>query len=424
MEHKKILVIGGGFAGLNFIKHINRKKYNVTVVDSNNYHSFPPLFYQLASAGLDAASINFPLRREMHTHHARGCHYRLGRVHRIDTVNKKVYTQYETLDYDILVIAAGTTNNFFGIENLHKFVYTLKSTPEAIRCRNDILDRLERATLEKNPEKRKELLTFVIIGGGPTGVEIAGAMGDLKKYIIPREYPDISPNEIRVTLVEGTDRLLQAMSMKSSIRVKKYLEKLQVDVMLNKTLKSYGEDNIVHFADGSTLNSSMVIWTAGVTGASFTIDGATGHTIGKGNRLVVDDYNRVQDLKDVYALGDIALNISDKYPHGHPQVAQVAIQSGKNLAVNLNEEKPKRPFIYKDKGSMATVGRNLAVVDIKNINIGGRMAWIMWMAVHLMSLLGMRNKITVFVTWIWAYFTYSSSTRLLLKVTRWPRRMY
>lgn len=424
MHRKRIIVIGGGFAGLNFIKRIDRKRFDVTVVDTNNYHSFPPLFYQLASAGLDAASINFPLRREMRTRHAKGCRYKIGTVSHIDVGNHTVHTQFESIEYDMLVIAAGSTNNFFGIKDLYKYVYTLKSTSEAIRCRNDILDRLERASLITDPELRRRMLTFTIIGGGPTGVEIAGALGELKRYILPREYPGINPDEMSVTLIEGSDRLLRTMSPQASRRVLTDLNQLMVNVITGKTLKSYGPDNIMTFADGSTQYSSMVIWTAGVTGINFEFTNIPGteSLYGPGHRLPVDEFGRVQGVPDIFAVGDIALHTSALYPHGHPQVAQVAIQSARNLARNLNKGSFTKPFVYRDKGSMATVGRNRALVDMGHIHLHGRIAWLAWMAVHLMSLLGMRNKITVFVTWIWAYFTYSSSTRLLFKITRWPRR--
>ena len=423
-RRKRLLVIGGGFAGLNLVKHIDIQKYQVTVVDSNNYHSFPPLFYQLASAGLDASSINFPLRRELRKLRKTGGRYRMGIVQSIDVSRKSVHTQFEEIPYDILVIAAGTTNKYFGIPDLYKYVYCLKSTSESIRCRNDILDRLERASLEKSPEARRRMLTFTVIGGGPTGVEISGALGELKRYILPREYPSIDPAEMTVTLIEGSDRLLRTMSPNASRQVLKDLDSLMVKVELGKTLKSFDNSNLLTFADGTTEYSSMVIWTAGVTGISFDFTGDIRPEYGPGHRLVVDEYNAVKGAPDVYAVGDIALCTSPAYPHGHPQVAQVAIQGARNLAKNLNRDADgrRRPFVYKDKGSMATVGRNRAIVDLPHMFLHGRIAWLAWMFIHLISLLGMRNKITVLTTWIWAYFTYSSTTRLLLRITRWPVR--
>lgn len=418
----RLLVIGAGFAGLNLVKKLDVNKYRVTVVDSNNYHSFPPLFYQLASAGLDAASINFPLRRELRKLKNTGGRYRLGTVQKIDCRRKTVRTQFEELEYDILVIAAGTTNNYFGISDLYKYVYCLKSTSEALRCRNDILDRLERASLQTDPEVRRRMLTFTVIGGGPTGVEISGALGELKRFIVPREYPSINPDELSVTLIEGSDRLLRTMSPNASRQVLKDLDAMMVKVELNKVLKAFDDSNILTFADGTQEYTSMVIWTAGVTGVPFEFTGEDMPQIGPGNRLVVDEYNAVAGVSDVYAIGDISYHASDAYPRGLPQVAQVAIQGAKSLAHNLNKPDKRKAFEYRDKGSMATVGRNRAIVDMRHLFLHGRIAWLTWMFIHLISLLGMRNKITVLTTWIWDYFTYSSTTRLLLRVTRWPVR--
>ncbi len=417
-EH--IVVVGGGFAGLNFIKQIDKTKFDVTLIDRNNYHSFPPLFYQIASAGLDAGSISFPFRREMRRGKVKGARYNMGNVEFINVKEKIVTTQFETLKYDKLVIAAGTTNNFFGLTDLYKKVYTLKSTSEALRCRNEILDRLERASLCKDAKERKKLLSFVVIGGGPTGVEIAGAIGEMKRYILDREYPNIPKDDLNIILVEGTDRLLRAMTETASREVLEYLGHLMVEVKLEKTMASY-EDNVVKFSDGEELYSEMVIWTAGVTGEPIEIFG-TEVKRGPGNRFIVDDYNRVVGMDDVYALGDIALMMSDAYPKGHPQLAQVAIQQAKLLAKQLNKGEFKQSFKYVDKGSMATVGRNRAVADLKHIHLYGRPAWLTWMFIHLISILGMRNKITVLITWVWAYFTYSSSLRLLLHTNKYPLR--
>lgn len=420
---KTLLIIGGGFAGLNFAKRLDKRDWNIIIIDRFNFHSFPPLFYQVASAGLEPGSISFPLRREMRTRRLRGCTFHLGEVTTIDIVNKTVTTQYETLHYDTLVIAAGTTNNFFGNDDLQKSVYTLKSVPEAIRCRNDILARLERASLEADPEKRKRLLSFAIIGGGPAGVEVAGAIGEMKRYILRREYPGIDIDDVSVTLIEGSDKLLQAMDPRSSAHALEYMGHLMVDVRLGALMKSY-ENNTIIFTDGSQMYSEMVIWTAGVKGQPFTFVGAQPR-MARGGRFDVDEFNRVKDVDDIYAIGDIASHSDDRYPHGCPQVAQVAIQQGVTLARNINKPEDKRiPFAYKDKGSMATVGRNRAVVDLprSRMHIYGRPAWLTWMAIHLISLLGMRNKITVFINWVWEYFTYSSSLRLLILPTRLPQR--
>lgn len=421
-ERQHIVVIGGGFAGLNFIKHIDKKKYRVTLVDRNNYHSFPPLFYQIASGGIDSASICFPFRREMRKKAVRGVEYHMTEVREIDIADKKLITKLATIPYDKLVIAAGTTNNFFNNPDLIKEVYTIKSTPQAVRCRNAILDRLERGCLAKDPELRKMQFSFVVIGGGPTGVEIAGALGEMKRYIIPREYPEINPDEINITLLEGSDRLLRTMSEEASTKAYEYLtKKLGVNVNLNHMMKSY-EDHVVTLTTGDTITTGMVIWTAGVTGVTFKITGADSFNLAPGNRFEVDEFNRVKGLEDVFALGDISYMPTPDYPRGLPQLAQPAIQEGKNLAKNLNGNTLTSPFRYNDKGSMATVGRNLAVADLGKTHMSGFIAWLAWMFVHLISLLGMRNKIAVLVNWIWAYFTYGTSLRVLIRSTRYPLR--
>ncbi len=428
----RIVVIGGGFAGLNFVKHIDFNRYSVTLIDKNNFHCFPPLFYQVASAGLDPASICFPLRRELRKLKNRNIMFNMGEVREIDVEHKRVMTMDNAVDYDILVIAAGTTNNFFNMPQLEKSVYTLKSTSQALRCRNDILDVLEKAALEKDAEVQRRMLNFVVIGGGPTGVEIAGAIGEMKRYVLPREYPTIPQENMSITLLEGSGKLLRAMSEPSSRQAARDLDSLMVKVRLGTVMKGY-ENGIVTLSSGEEMPARMVFWTAGVTGVPFTVTGATGEFIGHGNRFLTDLYCRVAGMNDVYALGDISLMDGDPaYPKGHPQLAQVAIQQGRLVARNLNAQADVRAgkrkahepeaFRYKDKGAMATIGRNRAVVDMKHARLSGFSAWLAWMFVHLISLLGMRNKITVLINWIWAYFNYSTSLRLLIHPCRYPLR--
>lgn len=419
-EKKKIVVIGGGFAGLNFIKNINKKQFDITLIDKNNYHSFPPLFYQIASSGLEPGSICFPFRREFRKGRCRGAKYIMGEVKSINPDIKEVETQYEKIPYDYLVIACGTTNNFFGNQSLINDVFTVKSVAEAIRCRNEILYRFERASLTNDINLRRKLLSFVVIGGGATGVEVAGALGEMKRYIVPREYPGISQDDVTIQLLEGSDRLLASMSEKSQQDALKYLEKLMVDVKLGHLLKSYADDTIT-LDDGSSISAGMAIWTAGITGVK--INFTNNITPSHGGRLTVDEYNRISGTEDnLFAIGDIALMTTTDYPKGHPQLAQVALQQGKNLAKNLNSGNFSTPFRYKDKGTMATVGRNLAVADISHHHISGFPAWAVWMFIHLLSILGMRNKISVLIDWIWAYFSYGTSLRLLLKMSRYPQK--
>lgn len=417
---EKIVIIGGGFAGLNLVKRLDKKKFNIVLVDRNNYHSFPPLFYQIASSGLDPDSICFPFRREMQKDKAKGTRYHMGEVHTIDFEKKEVITEFETLPYDKLIIASGCTNNFFGNPDMIKYVYTIKSASEAMRCRNEILERLERACLTHDLEKRRRLLSFVVVGGGPTGVEIAGALGEMKRDIVPREYTSLDPNDIKIILLEGSDRLLSAMSEESSKDAKRYLEKLMVDVHLGRIMKKY-DDNLVTLDDGSTIYSESVIWTAGITGVTFKMKGAD-VKLAPGNRFPVDEYNKVIGAENVFAVGDIAYMPTDKFPRGLPQLAQVAIQQARLLAEQINKGEFGKTFVYKDKGSMATIGRNLAVADLPNGHLNGFVAWLIWMFIHLISILGMRNKVSVLINWIWAYFTYNTSLRLLLHATRYPLR--
>jgi NADH dehydrogenase len=419
-QKKRLVVIGAGFGGLNLIKEIDKNAWDVIVIDQNNYHSFPPLFYQIASAGLEESNISFPLRREFRKGRSLGCRFHMGKVHQIDTVKQEVYTQYETIHYDKLVIAAGTTNNFFGIPGLIEKVYTIKSVSEAIRTRNAILERFERAMICDDPEQRRTLLAFTVVGGGPTGVEIAGALGEMKCYIVPREYPSLNPDEVHVTLVEGSDRLLRTMSAESSADALQALKELKVDVQLNKIMKSY-DGHTLTFGDDTTITTESLIWTAGITGVSFDLVG-TDVKPGPGNRFIVDEYNRVTGIDNVFAIGDIALHTDERFQRGAPQLAQVAIQQGKTLAENLNAGMFNKPFSYNDKGSMATIGRNRAVVDMKNIHLKGFVAWLAWMFVHLVTLLGMRNKAVVLVNWMWGYCSYSTSLRLIMRPSLYPLR--
>ena len=413
-----IVIIGGGFAGLNLAKELDKNKFRVTILDKNNFHSFPPLFYQIASSGLEPSSISFPFRREMRR--LKNTNYHFGEVLEIDSKNSTVRTQFETIKYDQLVIASGTTNNFFNQPELKEKVHTLKSTAEAIRLRNEILDRLERACITTDRERRRQLLSFVVVGGGPSGVEVAGALGEMKRYILNKEYPEIDIDDVRVILIEGTDRFLRTMSERASHDAKVYLGHLMIETRLNCMMKSY-ENNVLHLSTGEEIYCETLIWTAGITGNK--INGISDDSITRGNRYIVDSNCKIKGYDNIYALGDIAYLEDESHPNGYPQVAQVAIQQAKHLAKQLNTG-ADTAFKYVDKGSMATIGRHRAVCDLKFAYLYGRPAWATWMFIHLISILGMRNKVNVLINWVWAYLFYTTSLRLLIRPVKYPIRKH
>lgn len=413
-----IVIIGGGFAGLNLAKELDKNKFRVTILDKNNFHSFPPLFYQIASSGLEPSSISFPFRREMRR--LKNTNYHFGEVLEIDSKNSTVRTQFETIKYDQLVVASGTTNNFFNQPELKEKVHTLKSTAEAIRLRNEILDRLERACITTDRERRRQLLSFVVVGGGPSGVEVAGALGEMKRYILNKEYPEIDIDDVRVILIEGTDRFLRTMSERASHDAKVYLGHLMIETRLNCMMKSY-ENNVLHLSTSEEIYCETLIWTAGITGNK--INGISDDSITRGNRYIVDSNCKIKGYDNIYALGDIAYLEDESHPNGYPQVAQVAIQQAKHLAKQLNTG-ADTAFKYVDKGSMATIGRNRAVCDLKFAYLYGRPAWATWMFIHLISILGMRNKVNVLINWVWAYLFYTTSLRLLIRPVKYPIRKH
>lgn len=413
-----IVIIGGGFAGLNLAKELDKNKFRVTILDKNNFHSFPPLFYQIASSGLEPSSISFPFRREMRR--LKNTNYHFGEVLEIDSKNSTVRTQFETIKYDQLVIASGTTNNFFNQPELKEKVHTLKSTAEAIRLRNEILDRLERACITTDRERRRQLLSFVVVGGGPSGVEVAGALGEMKRYILNKEYPEIDIDDVRVILIEGTDRFLRTMSERASHDAKVYLGHLMIETRLNCMMKSY-ENNVLHLSTGEEIYCETLIWTAGITGNK--INGISDDSITRGNRYIVGSNCKIKGYDNIYALGDIAYLEDETHPNGYPQVAQVAIQQAKHLAKRLNTG-ADTAFKYVDNGSMATIGRNRAVCDLKFAYLYGRPAWATWMFIHLISILGMRNKVNVLINWVWAYLFYTTSLRLLIRPVKYPIRKH
>lgn len=411
---KTILVIGGGFAGLEFVKRMNNKPYKIILLDKHNYFAFQPLLYQIAAAGLSADSIAYPYRRKVGGYP--NIIFRMAEVQGVETENNCVQTTVGTFQYDYLVIATGATTNFFGNENMQKFGMPLKTIPEALNLRSDILQEFEKALVSETLEAQKKSMNFIIVGGGPTGVELAGALAEIKKKVLPHDYRELRNENMDVQLIEGAERLLPTMSEKASKLSKKYLEQLGVKVWLNTKVENYDGSNL-ELAGGNKLQTENVIWTAGVKGA--TLKGISANAVTKGNRYKVDAYNKVEGYENIYSIGDIALMTGDNnYPNGHPGVAQVALQQAKNLAKNFlraHKKETLKTFAYKNKGSMATIGRHKAVVDLPYVSFGGYLAWYVWMFIHLITLVGFRNKFMVFMNWMWNYMTYDRALRLIIR---------
>lgn len=410
---KKIIVIGGGFAGLNFVRSLRRKDVEVLVIDKLNYHQFQPLFYQVASARLEASSISFPLRK--HFQRYKNVSYRLADVQGVDISKQLVQTDIGDFHYDELVIAAGCRTNFFGNEEIERNAMPMKSIPEALALRNQVLSNFEHV-VSLPPEQLEPYMNIVVVGGGPTGVELSGALIELKKNILPRDFPDIDFSPLNIHLVEAGKNLLAPMSAMSHKMSREYLEKMGVNVLTETLVKSY-DGKKVTFADGREIFTNQLIWAAGVVGNQ--INGLPEEAKARGNRIVVDRYHRVVGVNNIYALGDISYMVTPKYPNGHPQVANVAINQGKNLGKNLRKgsEDKWTEFEYHNKGSMATIGKCKAVVDLPGFSFHGRIAWFFWMFLHLMLILSVKNKLITFINWMYSYFTNDSSLRLIIEPT-------
>lgn len=413
VNQSRVVIIGGGFAGLTLLRKLRKKNFQIVLIDQYNYHQFQPLFYQVATSGLEPSSISFPFRKIFQSR--KNIFIRVTQVTAVDTVNKTILTKIGPINYDYLVIATGVETNYFGNEQFREKSFPMKSVPEALLLRNTLLQNLENSLITDDPDERRGLLNMVIIGGGPTGVELSGAIAEMKKFVLPKDYPEIDFDEMNIHLVEALPSLLNSMSKRSSERVHRYLKKLGVNVLLNKKVSGY-DGKTVTFADNSTIRSNMMIWTAGVSAPR--LEGFPADTFGRGGRLQVNRISMVKGFTDIFALGDIALMTEEKYPNGHPQVAQVAIQQARQLAKNICNMQSKQkliPFTYRDKGSMATVGRNLAVADLAGLSLHGFIAWLIWMFIHLISLIGFKNKVITFINWVWSYITYDQSLRLIIK---------
>ncbi len=412
-SNERIVIIGGGFGGLKLATMLAKGNYQVVLIDKNNFHQFQPLFYQVATSGLEPSSIIFPYRKIFQKQ--KRFHFRLAEVEHVVPEKNEIQTNIGRLSYDHLIIATGAGNNFFGNKEIEQYALPMKSINESLRLRNIILERFEESLSFEN-EDRDPFLNFVIVGAGPTGVELAGTLAEMKKFVLPKDYPELNFDRMKIVLIEGADRVLNAMKTGSSIKALQYLNELGVDVQLSTLVNNYDGLNI-QLNSGETIASKTLIWAAGIQG-NF-LQGLPNEAKVRGNRIAVDRFNRVQGTENMYAIGDVASVVGDEiYPNGHPQLAQAAIQQGKNLAKNFiarQKGKEMQPFTYKNLGSMATIGRNKAVVELPKRSFSGFFAWVVWMLVHLRSILGVKNKWIVFMNWVWNYFTYNLSLRLIIK---------
>lgn len=415
----KIVIVGAGFGGLRLARKLNNKPgFEVVLVDRFNYHQFQPLFYQVATAGLDASNISFPLRKVFQK--SKNVRIRLAELKEVVPSQNKIITDQEEIHYDALVLATGADTNFFGNTQIAGNAFPMKSTVEALQLRYRLLQNFEKALTLTSETELQRLMNIVVVGGGPTGVEVSGALAEMKKYVLPKDYPELDFSKMNIYLLEGADKTLGTMSEKSSLQSQKYLERLGVKVMTNAFVKEY-DGTSVFLNKGEQITTATMIWAAGIKGN--IPNGVDKGLIAKGNRITTDRYCRINGYNNIYAIGDLAYMETSKYPNGHPQVAPVAMQQADLLAGNFKLiERKSNPdkqyaFEYRDKGSMATVGRNLAVVDIPKpkLHFGGLMAWMIWMGLHLMLILGVKNRFFVFCNWLYNYITYDQNLRLIFK---------
>ena len=417
---KHIVIIGGGFAGLNLAKRLfNNAFYEVSVIDKNNYNYFTPLLYQVATSFLEPSSISYPFRKIFRN---KGIHFRMAALERVDIVEKKIFlSDGETLGYDMLVFAAGTSTNFFRNETIRKNAFSLKGIDDALYMRNELIKVLEKASLEKDVNERRKLLTTVIAGGGPTGVELAGMLAEMKQYMLKKDYPEIDASEVAIHIIDGLPVLLAPMSDKTHQAAYNALSKLGVQIKLNVQVTSF-ENDLVSLSDGTTIEAKTMIWAAGVLAVTF--DGIPADRLGKGNRMITDEFNRVKGYDDIFAIGDIGIQFTDEiYPAGHPQLAQPAIQQGSSLAKNLlrmAKGKPLKAFKYFDRGDMAIIGKNMAVADLfkHKLHLSGILGLLSWLFIHLISLVNYNNMIKTFYNWIVAYLTNDQVLRMIFRTEK------
>lgn len=410
----RIVIIGGGFAGISLAKKLSKQEVQVVLLDKHNYHTFQPLLYQVSTGGLEPDSIAYPIRKILKDFP--NFHFRLAHVNEIDTENNKVITDIGELKFDYLVIASGSKTNYFGNKGLKTHSMAMKTIPQSLNLRSLILENFEEALLTSDLNERNALMNFVIVGGGPTGVELAGALAEIKKGILPKDYPDLDTRLAQIHVIQSGNTILNGMSAQASKKAEDFLEKLGVNVWKNIRVTNYDGKTVTTNTD-LTFETATLIWAAGVMGA--TIKGLdSSDLVTKGNRVVVNEFNQVKGFDNIFAVGDIAGLVNEKFPEGLPMMAQPAIQQGEQLGDNLIrliEQKPMKPFVYKDKGAMATIGRNKAVVDLKHFKFQGVFAWFVWMYVHLFFLIGFRNRIVVFVNWVYNYIRFDREARLIIR---------
>ncbi|MFK7000109.1 NAD(P)/FAD-dependent oxidoreductase [Flavobacterium oreochromis] len=411
---KRVVIIGGGFAGIALARKLRDKNFQVVLIDKHNHHTFQPLLYQVATGGLEAGSIAYPIRKVI-----QGCpdfYFRLTTVKEIDTNTQKVLSEIGDIYYDYLVIATGSKTNYFGNKEIERNSMSMKTIPQSLNIRSLILENFEEAVLTKDEIERNALMNFVLVGGGPTGVELAGALAEMKKVIFQKDYPDLDIQKMQIHLIQSGDRILNTMTEKSSVASEKFLKQLGVKIWKNVRVTNYDGRTITTNTD-LVLDAATVIWTAGVQGAC--IHGLPEESVvERVERIRVNEFNQVKGFKNIFAIGDIASMEDEQYPQGHPMMAQPAIQQGCLLAenlVNIEENKSLKAFVYDDKGSMATIGRNLAVVDLPKYHFNGVFAWFVWMFVHLFSLIGFKNKAVVFLNWVYNYIRFDREGRLIIR---------
>ena len=413
-KYPRIVIIGGGFAGIALSKKLRNKNVQVVLIDKHNYHTFQPLLYQVATGGLEAGSIAYPIRKVIQEY--KDFYFRLTSVKEIDTKHQKIITEIGDLHYDYLVIASGSKTNYFGNKEIERNSMSMKTIPQSLNIRSLILENFEQAVLTKNQADRNTLINFVLVGAGPTGVELAGALAEMKKAILQKDYPDLDIDKMQINLIQSCDRILNTMSEKSSAAAEKFLLDLGVKIWKNVRVTNYDGRTITTNTD-LTFDSATVIWTAGVQGVKIVgLDSKS--FVEKVGRVRVNQYNQVVGYDNIFAIGDICSMETEKYPQGHPMMAQPAIQQGKLLGENLIkliQKKTMIPFEYNDKGSMATIGRNLAVVDLPHYHFSGIFAWFVWMFVHLFSLIGFKNKAVVFLNWVYNYIKFDREGRLIIR---------